>query len=361
MIRIYTKNEILFFDIDLVKENIPELQNAIKSTELKGISKFDLSGVKQIDSVGIAYLDEFASKIMGFNPSLHFVNAEPLVKKAIDTFTSLRLPVATKREKIGFLEAMGEDIYISFHKFFLGLVLAADIFYWSIIGMYNKKHRRKGSIASQSLLIGADALPILSLLSLIIGLIIALQSAAQLKRFGANIFIADLIAISMVREMGPMMTAIIIAGRSGSAIAAEIATMKVTDEIDALKVMAINPIRYVVVPKFFAITLCMPLLVAFAISIGIFGGLIIATGYLDLSPSSYMSGVVNALVLKDFIVSFIKSTFFAWLIVVIGSYYGFNVTGGAEGVGKATTSSVVASIFSVIVMDAVFSFLFLPK
>ncbi|MBU0567119.1 ABC transporter permease, partial [bacterium] len=219
--------------------------------------------------------------------------------------------------------------------------------------------QRRGSTIAQSLLIGVDALGIIGLLSLIIGLILALQSAAQLRQFGASIFVADLIAISMVREMGPMMTAIIVAGRSGSSIAAEIATMKVTEEIDALKMMAINPIRYVVVPKLHAITICMPFLVVISTIIGIVGGLIIAVTYLDLSVISYFNEAIGVLSLKDVLVSLTKSIFFSWVIVIIASYYGFKVQGGAEGVGKATTASVVASIFAVIVLDALFSLIFL--
>ncbi|MDD3050634.1 MAG: ABC transporter permease [Candidatus Cloacimonetes bacterium] len=332
-----------------------------KNVDFSQVAKIDLAGVSSTDSSGIAFLDELYNKISLFNKDVLFINHSTKIKKAMQTFSSLRIQVFESVRPQSFFESFGENVYSALVRFFYGLVLSSDIFYWAIVGITNRKHQRKGSLSLQSLLIGAEALPILLLLSLIIGLIIALQSAAQLKRFGANIFIADLIAISMVREMGPMMTAIIIAGRSGSAIAAEIATMKITEEIDALKVMAINPLRYVVVPKFHAITICMPLLVAFSIFVGIFGGLVVATGYLDLSPVSYASGVINSLEASDFIVSFIKSVVFAWLIVFIAAYYGFNVTGGAEGVGKATTESVVASIFAVIVMDAVFSFLFLPK
>ena len=254
---------------------------------------------------------------------------------------------------------LGGALYNWKNSFLEGLILTSEIAYWSFVGIFNKKGQRKHSVIQQSILIGVDALGIISLLSIIIGLILALQSAAQLRQFGANIFIADLIAISMVREMGPMMTAIIVAGRSGSAIASEIATMKVTEEIDALKMMAINPIRYVVVPKFHAITICMPLLVTMSMLVGILGGLIIAMTYLDLSAVSFLNRVLDALTIKDVLVGLSKSVFFSWVIVIIGSYYGFNVKGGAEGVGKATTLSVVASIFAVIILDAVFSFLYL--
>jgi phospholipid/cholesterol/gamma-HCH transport system permease protein len=239
------------------------------------------------------------------------------------------------------------------------LLLASEIYYWSFIGLLNHKGQRKGSLVQQAALLGSQALPIVALLSFIIGFILSLQSAVQLRNFGANVFIADLLAVTMVREMGPMMTAIIIAGRSGSAIASEIATMQVTEEIDALKMMALSPIRYIVVPKFHAITVVMPMLVAFSILVGMVGGGIIALGYLGLSMETFLKRSIDIITLKDLVVSLGKSTVFAWVIVIIGSYFGFQVKGGAEGVGKATTASVVASIFAVIVLDAMFSLLYL--
>lgn len=199
----------------------------------------------------------------------------------------------------------------------------------------------------------------MALLSLIIGFILALQSGVQLKNFGASVFIADLLAITMVREMAPLITAIIVAGRSGSAIASEIATMQVTEEIDALKMMALNPIAYVVVPKFHAITIVMPILVMCSIVVSMLGGAFIAIGMLEIAPETFFSRAIDIIAIKDIFVTFGKSIWFAWVIVIIGSYYGFQVKGGAEGVGKATTAAVVSSIFAVILFDAVFSLLYL--
>lgn len=237
--------------------------------------------------------------------------------------------------------------------------MASEIFYWSIIALFDRRGQRKGAFYQQGNQLGYEALPIVALLSFIIGFILALQSAVQLRLFGANVFIADLLAVTLVREMSPMITAIIVAGRSGSSIASELATMKVTEELDALKMMALNPIRYVVVPKFHAMTIMMPILVAFSILVGEMGGAIIALGYLDLSGSTFISRTIDVISAKDLFVSFAKSTVFAWLIVIIGAHYGFQVRGGAEGVGKATTASVVVSIFAVIIADAVFSLMYL--
>lgn len=214
-------------------------------------------------------------------------------------------------------------------------------------------------MTQQAFLLGSQALPIVALLSFIIGFILSLQSGVQLKNFGAGIFLADLLSITMVREMGPLITSIIVAGRSGSAIASEIATMQVTEELDALRMMALHPIKFIVVPKFHAITIVMPILVMFSILVSQIGGAIIAVGILDSPMETFITRSINILALKDIIISFSKSIWFAWVIVIVGSFYGFEVKGGAEGVGKATTSAVVTSIFAVIVFDAIFSLLYL--
>ncbi|MDD2331922.1 MAG: MlaE family lipid ABC transporter permease subunit [Candidatus Cloacimonetes bacterium] len=328
----------------------------------------DISGVQRIDSSGVAYLEELqlalqsrkAPKAKEPKPGIFLLKGiNDNTRPVLETFSSLKLPDIPMAEHISFFEGIGSGLVNGFKAFGESLVIAADVFFWSFYGLGNRSGQRKGSFVQQGVALGVQALPIVALLSFIIGFILSLQSAVQLRNFGANIFIADLLAVTMVREMGPMLTAIIVAGRSGSAIASEIATMQVTEEIDALKMMAINPVRYVVVPKFHAISVVMPILVAFSILVGELGGLLIAIGYLDLSLESFVNRTIEILTLKDLVVSMAKSIWFAWVIVVIGSYYGFQVKGGAEGVGKATTASVVASIFAVILFDALFSLLYL--
>jgi phospholipid/cholesterol/gamma-HCH transport system permease protein len=171
--------------------------------------------------------------------------------------------------------------------------------------------------------------------------------------------VADLLAISVIREMGPMMTAIIVAGRSGSSIASEIATMRVTEELDALEVMGINPVRYTVVPRILAGMTTVPLLTVLSIAAALVGGGIVSVIYLGLSPAIFVTQLSRAAGIDDLVVALIKSVVFAWQIVMIAGYFGLRATGGAEGVGKVTTSSVVASIFAVIVIDVLFSFLYI--
>ena len=190
------------------------------------------------------------------------------------------------------------------------------------------------------------------------GLTGAFQAAYQLRQFGGEVFVAAATAVGMVREMGPLMTAILVAGRSGSSIAAEIGTMQISEEVDALTVMGIDPIGYLAVPRLLAITLTMPLLTALADALGILGGFLVGVGYLDLAWNSYLQATVDSLVAWDVVSGLIKSMAFAFGIGLIGLYYGFSVRGGAGEVGRTTTASVVASIFYIIVADCIFSVLF---
>ena len=346
----------LFFDGELTKHTVPALSDEFPKYNDQTILKLDLQYVTKIDSAGIAFIDDILLQL-GLDPN-DSLSLNEMVRTAYDTFTSIKLKSIKIDKKLDFFTQIGSGSVSFLESFKDGLYLIADISYWSFVGIFDKKGQRKGSVIQQALFIGVDALGIILLLSMILGLILALQSAAQLRQFGANIFVADLMAISMVTEMGPILTAIILAGRSGSSIASEIATMQVTEEIDALKMMAINPIRYVVVPKFHAITICIPLLVTASTLVGIFGGLIVAVTYLDLSATVFINRVFEILTLRDALIGLGKSYFFAWVIVIIGSYYGFNVKGGAEGVGKVTTQAVVASIFWVIILDAINSLIF---
>ncbi len=238
------------------------------------------------------------------------------------------------------------------------LILTADTVLLSFWGAKRTRRVRRGAMVVEANRVGVNAMPIVALICFLVGLVVALQSAAQLRQFGANIFVVDLIAVGMTREMGPLMTAIMIAGRSGAAIAAEIATMQVSEEIDALGAMGLNPTRYIVVPKFQALTLTMPALTVFANLTGIFGGFLVALLYLDISFGAYVNQLADALALKDIVTGLVKSVAFSWIIVLVAAHKGFQARGGAESVGLVTTSSVVSSIFWVIVADAGFSLLF---
>jgi len=352
--RLFLEGELLIPSIrDLYKKTTGMLQS-FRESELV----VDLSKVTRIDSAGVALLDELSDMASAKNISIRFSNARSGIEDTIKTFSSRNLLPKEPPPKINFFERVGNFAIQTWQDFMELLYLVADAFYYSNVGLFNKRGMRKGEFINQSIIIGMNAFPIVALISFLIGFILALQSAAQLRQFGASIFVADLIAISMTREMGPLVTAIIFAGRSGSSIASEIATMVVTEETDALKSMALNPVRYVLVPKIYAISITLPLLTVLSMIIGIFGALILALVYLHIGIVPFYNEVVSALVLKDVVTGLIKSIVFAWIIVLIGAYYGFRVKGGSEGVGRATTISVVASIFMVILADSILGLIF---
>lgn len=214
------------------------------------------------------------------------------------------------------------------------------------------------STIHQMVLIGFNSIPIVATICFFVGLIMAMQAAYQLERFGASIYVADLVGVAMTRELGPLLTAIIIAGRSGSAIAAEIGTMKVNEEIDALQTMGLNPVRFLVVPRLLALLIVLPCLTIIANLVGILGGFFLAIFNLNISFIRYFHQTADALVMKDLITGLIKTIFFAMIIAQVGAYQGFIVEGGAEGVGKSTTASVVTSIFLIIVADLIMTMIF---
>ena len=205
---------------------------------------------------------------------------------------------------------------------------------------------------------GFDALPIAGLLSFLMGIVIAYQGAEQLARYGANIFVVDLVGLSMLRELGPLLTAIIVAGRSGSAFTAQIGTMQVTEEIDAMRTIGISPMDQLILPKIIALLIALPLLTVYADIMGVLGGMIMASFNLDVSYTDFIDRFGSSIRLSAFLVGVGKAPVFAAIIAVVGCFQGFQVTGGADSVGRQTTKSVVQSIFLVIVADAIFSVIF---
>ena len=237
-------------------------------------------------------------------------------------------------------------------------VLMVDTFAWMIVAPLRGKGLRVRSAIESFVEFGVRSLPIVGMICFLIGIIIALQSSYTLEKWGANRFIATLVAVSALREMAPLMSAILITGRSGSAITAEIATMKVGEEIDALEVMGLNPIKYLVVPKFLAMLLAVPCVTVIAMFIMIFGGFLASVVVVGVDPGIYVEQTTRSLVEKDLLTGLVKSVFFGIAICWVGVYRGLQVEGGAEGVGRQTTASVVTSIFLIIIVDLVFTVLF---
>jgi phospholipid/cholesterol/gamma-HCH transport system permease protein len=230
--------------------------------------------------------------------------------------------------------------------------------HYTFVAPFQGKPLRVGRAIHQAMLVGVTALPILSLITFFMGLILALQGAYELRKFGALQYVASAVAISMTRELGPLMTAIVVIGRSGSAFAAEIGTMKVTEEIDALTTMALNPVQFLVTPKFLAMLVMMPCLTTWADFMGVLGGSLFGVTSAGFTFSSYMRATLEALLLRDVLTGLLKSVMFGMVITAVGCHEGFRTGAGAEEVGRSTTAAVVMSIFLVIVVDLVFTALF---
>ncbi|MBM3246211.1 MAG: ABC transporter permease [Candidatus Omnitrophica bacterium] len=206
--------------------------------------------------------------------------------------------------------------------------------------------------------IGVDSLPITSTVALFIGIIMALQTAVLMQRLGSEMYIASIVALSLVRELGPVITALVVAGRVGAAITAEIGSMQVTEQVDALQTLATNPIKYLVVPRLLALSLMLPVLTLYADIIGIMGGWLICVHKLGISSQMYLNITFDALLFKDLFTGLFKTVIFGMLIAFVSCYEGFNVEGGAEGVGSATRNAVVKAFILIIMADCFFTALF---
>jgi len=217
---------------------------------------------------------------------------------------------------------------------------------------------RWGETMLQAVEAGNRSLPLVAMMCLLVGMIMALQGAYQLEQMGATYLVADMVAISITRELAPLIAAIIVAGRVGSAIAAELGTMQVSQEIDALTVMGIDPVSLLVVPRVLALMLTLPCLTLFADLVGILGGLVVAAGVLELGVGGYVTRTIDALVLEDVFIGLVKALTFAVIIGLVGCHQGLETRGGAEAVGHATTRAVVRSIVLIIAADLFVTALF---
>ncbi|MFH1621831.1 MAG: ABC transporter permease [Candidatus Omnitrophota bacterium] len=236
--------------------------------------------------------------------------------------------------------------------------LFLGIIYWIFFGPFKKKFISFKSVFYQMRFAGIRSIVIVFFVSIFTGIVLAMQTAYQLEKMGAVIYVASLVAVSLCRELGPVLTALVVAGRVGSAIAAELGSMKVTEQIEALEIMAINPVRFLAAPRFLALFFMLPCLTILSYLSGIIGGFLVGVGSLQINPYLYMQTTFKYLELKDIYTGFTKSFVFAMIIALIACYEGLNTKGGAEGVGKATTNSVVKSFILIILADCVLTALF---
>ena len=318
----------------------------------------DLAGVEYLDSAGALALIELQNRARALSIPVDLLNVSEKdhgLLSLIDPEVLQRPPLRPEIVQSPILETMGELARRQFRDFQEIMSFVGDIITALVYCLAHPRVVRWADVMFYMKRAGADGLPIVALISLLLGLIMAFMSSLQLKQFGANIYVANLVTIAMVRELGPIMTAIIVAGRSGSAFAAEIGTMIVNDEVNALITMGFDPTRFLAVPKVLATMVVVPILTVYADLFAILGGLIVGVTGLDLTAFTYIQQTKSSISIFDFVTSLIKAIVFAVLISGIGCQRGFQVRGGAEGVGMSTTSAVVSAIFLIVVFDSAFA------
>lgn len=352
---LFLKNAFVLSEVDRV---LPEIIKQLRRYSGETLT-INLDALSQIDSAGVAALDYIRDRFREEGIRVSTEGGSELIRSNLNLLSHAEEALVTKPAKTGFVERTGE-YGLQFIKKILPefLYLTADLFFWSVLDIFKRKNHRKGEVIHQAVLIGVNAVPIVGVMTFLIGAVLAMQSAYQLRSFGANIFIVDLTVIAMMREMGPLITAILVAGRSGSAIASEVATMKITEELDALKTMGLNPIRFVMVPKMQASVMTIPFLTIIADVMGIAGGMLIAYILLDITPIVFYNRMGESLFNRDIITGIIKSIVFAIIIVQVGCFSGARAERGATDVGRVTTSAVVISISMVILADSILGLIF---
>jgi phospholipid/cholesterol/gamma-HCH transport system permease protein len=321
--------------------------------------RVDLSGVKSVDGSVVALLTAFRFEQRESGARCELASANDTIEELIHLYQGNdRLRRARRRRPQGLLDQMGAATL----RILLEGQLVIAFFGQMVMGALNVVRSPRSmnwkEVTPLMERAGADAVPIVMLINFLVGAVIGLQSAGQLKRFGADIFMADLVGISVVREIGPLMTAIVICGRSGAAYAAELGSMKTNEEVDALRTMGFGPMRFLVMPRALALMAVMPLLTLTADLSGGVGGLVVGIKRLGLISSAYINETQRAVHMHDLLSGLIKSVAFGLAIALIACQQGLAATGGAEGVGRRTTSAVVTTLFTLILIDAFFTVFF---
>jgi len=313
----------------------------------------DFRKVVRADAFGVAGLLEGYEQTIGRGAEMELANVSPELEELFAFFRVDRVldSVDTRPPRPSFLERVGDWGTGFVTAAVQQAALSLDALTMTFVGPFRNRGPKGAHVAHQLDAVGMGSVGIVALIAGLLGLIMALQAAYQLRQFGANVFVANLVGVAMTRELGPLITAIVLAARSGSAMAAELGTMVVTEEVDALRVMAIEPRRFLVAPRFVAMIIALPGLALLADAAGIFGGFAVGVVGLEISPSLYIQQTIEAIHLSDVMTGLVKSFAFGCVIAVISCQQGLNIRGGPEAVGRATTRAVVLSILIVILVD----------
>lgn len=321
----------------------------------------DLSQLSFLDTAGSIFLYNLQKNLQSksfLHVDLLCDNSEVTDMLELVTAQKIKSKKMPRPRKIGFLEDIGRRTYYSYYVFLSFMAFMGELFTHKMHYLISPRNIRFKEIAFEINESAIKAFGIVALTSFLIGLVVAYQSAHQLKIYGANIFIVDMLGISVLRELSPLITAIVIAGRSGSAFTAQIGAMKITQELDAMQTMGFDPYRFLVMPKIVALMITLPILIFISDMMAIIGGMVVANLELNITTNLFLDRFNNVIALKHFFVGIAKGPFFAFLIATIGIYRGMQVRDDTQSIGFNTTKSVVESIFAVIICDAVFSIVF---
>ena len=345
--------ELLLFN-NWNKQTLASIIEKLEKLNLSNHSKLivDFQGLSECDNSTMIYLISFFRTFQEQNLTLKLDKYEEIYRFYEKHYQDNSLDIKNNESQI---ELIGKKIYESYKETISFINFVGKVFYYFIYSLFHPKKIRFKAMLKYIDTSAVNALLIVGLTSFLVGVVIAYQGAVQLEKFGANIFIVEMICITMFREIAPLVTAIVIAGRSASSYTAEIGAMKITDEIDAMRTMDFEPTLFLVLPRIFALVISLPLLVFFADMIGIFGGMVIAYLDLDVTFTEFISRMGQEVPLKHLLIGVFKSIFFGIAIAIIGCYRGFQVQNNTTSIGKYTTISVVNAIFVVIALNAIFS------
>jgi len=335
-------------------DGVGKLCEEIDRFDVKEPLEIDFHDLRHFDSAAAAFFHHLKNN----RPAIAFVNLRPDIERVLALFPPARQKENTASrslswvEKWRLLKTQKDKFKQSFANFF---TLLADEIFHTMRYLVKRQGVYPGEIMHQLYYMGYNSFPIVSVISFLVGITISITTAEQLRNFGADIYLADIVGFGMVRELVPLMTGIILAGKIGASITAEISSMKVLEEIDALKTMGLIPEKFLMVPRLIAISLAIPLLLTLADVIGILGGVLVSYFVSGIEPGTFFSEMFAVVKLSDFFIGLLKTLVFGWIVVISSGYKGFFVGRGAVGVGIATTESVVLSISLIILTDCAFA------
>lgn len=351
---------LLKFEGSINLHTVAQYEKKLVKIDFSGFKALsvDLSAVDSIDSAAAIFLYDVMQHFSSYEVSLICENKKILDSLKLVEENSAFLHAKISQKQLTFSEKIGEVFYNYYTGFIAFVEFFGQLFTSNLRLFTSLRYIRFKEIAFEINESAIKALGIVALTSFLIGLVIAYQSAYQLKIYGANIYIVDMLGISIFRELAPVITAIVIAGRSGSAFTAQIGSMKITQELDAMRTMGFEPFAFLVLPRIIALMITMPILIFVADIMALLGGMIVANVDLSISPELFIDRLARVVAAKHFFVGIVKGPFFAFLIATIGIYRGFVVKDDTQSIGFNTTKSVVEAIFAVIVCDALFSIAF---